>query len=336
MKNFTRTIYSQLLARIGTLNSVDNVTATFSVAPTIQQKLETAIQESSAFLKSINVIGVGEMEGEKLRLGVSGPVAGRTNTTNEDRKTRDLSGLKDQKYKCYKTDFDTHIPYAKLDAWAKFPDFQSRVANVIVQQQALDRIMIGFNGISAAATTNIATNPLLQDVNIGWLQQMRNEAPENVMNSGATPNKIKIGTTGDYKNLDAAVFDAITLLDPWFREDSNLVAIVGRELMHDKYFPLVNKDQAATETLASDIIISQKRLGGLQAVTVPFMPSNAILITRMDNLSIYFQEEARRRSLVDNPKRDRVENYESSNDAYVVEDFGMAALIENIEFVAAP
>jgi P2 family phage major capsid protein len=126
------------------------------------------------------------------------------------------------------------------------------------------------------------------------------------------------------------------LLDPWFREDSNLVAIVGRELMHDKYFPLVNKDQAATETLASDIIISQKRLGGLQAVTVPFMPSNAILITRMDNLSIYFQEEARRRSLIDNPKRDRVENYESSNDAYVVEDFGMAALIENIEFVAAP
>nr|WP_315481447.1 phage major capsid protein, P2 family [uncultured Undibacterium sp.] len=336
MKNFTRTIYSQLLSRIGTLNGVDNVTATFSVAPTIQQKLETAIQESSAFLKKINIIGVTEMEGEKLRLGVSGPVAGRTNTTNADRQTRDLSGLNNQKYKCYKTDFDTHITYAKLDAWAKFPDFQNRVASVIVQQQALDRIMIGFNGTSAAATTNIAANPLLQDVNIGWLQQMRTEAPENVMDSGTTANKIKIGASGDYNNLDAAVFDAVTLLDPWFREDSNLVAIVGRELMHDKYFPLVNKDQAATETLASDIIISQKRLGGLQAVTVPFMPANAILITRMNNLSIYYQESARRRSLVDNAKRDRIENYESSNDAYVVEDFGMAALIENIEFVEAP
>ena len=32
-------------------------------------------------------------------------------------------------------------------------------------------------------------------------------------------------------------------------------------------------------------------------------------------------------------KRDRIENYESSNDAYVVEDFGLGALLENIELV---
>ena len=29
-----------------------------------------------------------------------------------------------------------------------------------------------------------------------------------------------------------------------------------------------------------------------------------------------------RRAIVDNPKRDRVEEYLSSNDAYVVEDYG--------------
>ncbi|WP_230413956.1 P2 family phage major capsid protein, partial [Undibacterium umbellatum] len=40
---------------------------------------------------------------------------------------------------------------------------------------------------------------------------------------------------------------------------------------------------------------------------------------------------ARRRQIVDNAKRDRIENYESSNDAYVVEDYGIAALVENIE-----
>ena len=37
--------------------------------------------------------------------------------------------------------------------------------------------------------------------------------------------------------------------------------------------------------------------------------------------------------LIDNPKRDRLENYESSNDAYVVEDFGAAVYAENIELV---
>ena len=64
---------------------------------------------------------------------------------------------------------------------------------------------------------------------------------------------------------------------------------------------------------------------------MPFVPDNAILITRFDNLSIYFQEGARRRRVEDVPKRDRIENYESSNDAYVIEDLGLAALVENIE-----
>ena len=66
-----------------------------------------------------------------------------------------------------------------------------------------------------------------------------------------------------------------------------------------------------------------------------FFPANAILITRLDNLSLYWQEGARRRNVIDNPKRDRVENYESSNDAYVIEDYDGIALIENIEIVEA-
>ncbi|WP_312679172.1 P2 family phage major capsid protein, partial [Escherichia coli] len=40
----------------------------------------------------------------------------------------------------------------------------------------------------------------------------------------------------------------------------------------------------------------------------------------------------RRRAIIDNPKRDRVENFESSNDAFVVEDFGCGCLFENIKF----
>ena len=39
------------------------------------------------------------------------------------------------------------------------------------------------------------------------------------------------------------------------------------------------------------------------------------------------------RTILDNARRDRIENYESSNDAYVVEDLGCAALVENITIV---
>ena len=57
------------------------------------------------------------------------------------------------------------------------------------------------------------------------------------------------------------------------------------------------------------------------------------MVTTLDNLSIYYQEGARRRTIVDNAKRDRIENYESSNDAFVVEDYGRGCIAQNIAFV---
>lgn len=333
MQKITRIAYDLFQSRIAQLNGVADATRTFSIDPSVQQTLETKIQESSEFLGKINIIGVNDQEGEKLGLGISGPIASRTDTTTANRETRDVTNISGQKYRCEKTDFDTHIPYAKLDAWAKFKDFQTRIRDAIIQRQALDRIVIGFNGKSVAPNTNIVTNPLLQDVNIGWMEQYRLHAPERVLHEGAVAGKVTIGPaeSADYANLDAAVYDLIGMLDPWYRQDGGLVVLLGRKLLSDKYFPLLNTAQKPTDSLAADIIISQKRVGGLQAATVPYFPDNAVMVTRFDNLSIYFQEGARRRRVVDEPKRDRIENYESSNDAYVVEDYGLGAIIENIE-----
>ena len=329
----TRKALNGLFHQLATLNGVDNVHESFNVTPSVQQKLENKIQESSAFLSKINIVGVREMWGDKLGLGVTGPIASRTDTTTKERQTRDVHTLDERRYTCVQTNYDTHLRYATIDAWAKFPDFQARVRDAIVKRQALDRMMIGFNGTSAADDTNLTTNPLLQDVNIGWLKHIETDAAARVLTGGATAGSVKVGATGDYKNLDALVFDNIQLLDPWFRDDPGLVAMMGRDLVHDKYFPLVNVDQAPTETLAADIVISQKRVGGLQAVGVPYFPANTILITSFSNLSIYYQDSARRRHLIDNPKRDRIENYESSNDAFVVEEYGACALVKNIDLV---
>lgn len=337
MRNDTRQLFNQYLERQAQLNSVPDAAAKFTVNPSVQQTLENRIQESSEFLRSINIMGVDELKGDKLGLGISGPIASRTDTAAGDRQTRDLHTLDERGYECKQTNYDTHLRYNTIDAWAKFKDFQTRITNAIIQRAALDRMLIGFTGTSAAAATNIATNPLLQDVNIGWLEHIRVDAPTRVLDDGASVGTdIKVGATGDYKNLDALVYDAYqTLLDPWYRNDPGLVAVVGRNLMHDKLFPLVSDPDAPTEQLAADIVRSQRRLGGLPGVTVPYFPDNTVLITRLDNLSIYFQNGARRRAVIDNPKRDRIEHYESSNDAYVVEDYGMCTLIENINLLPA-
>ncbi len=334
MKNQTRVLFNQYLADQAALNGVPSVTQKFAVAPSIQQKLENRIQESSDFLNAINVVPVDEMEGETLGLGTTGPVASRTDTTTKDRATADVSSLDNVGYKCAQTNYDTHVRYNTLDMWAKFQDFQIRLARAIQRQCALDRIMVGFNGTSIAADTDRVTNPLLQDVNKGWLQYMRDHAAARVLTEGATAGKVTVGATGDYKSLDGLVYDITkTLLDPWHAEAGDLVAICGRSLLHDKLFPLVNEKQAPTEQLAADIVRSQARLGGLQAIAVPYFPDGSVLVTSLKNLSIYYQDGTRRRAVIDNPKRDRIETYESSNDAFVLEDLGKAALVQNVELV---
>ena len=336
MRNETRRLYDAYTAEVAKLNGVDRVDTKFSVNATVQQRLETKIQESSQFLSKVNVYGVAEQEAEKVGLGVSGPVASTTDTTKQDRQTADISTLDGQRYRCEQTNSDTHITYQKLDAWAKFKDFQTRIRDAIIKRQALDRITIGFNGIKRVPTSDRATNPLLQDVNRGWLQYLRDLAPQRVMQEGKTAGKVTIGSAGDYGNLDALVFDVVNhLVEPWYAEDPELVVVCGRQLLADKYFPIINQPNRPTDTLAVDMIVSQKRIGNLPAVRVPYFPPNGLLVTRLDNLSIYYQDGARRRTIVDNAKRDRIENYESSTDAYVIEDLGCAALVENITLAAA-
>lgn len=342
MKNTTRFKLNAYMSVLAEINKIDlsALNSKFTIEPSVSQTLESKIQESSAFLKAINIMPVSEQSGERLGLGIGTTIAGTTDTTQKEREPTDPTYIDGDGYKCTQTNFDTALPYSKLDMWAKFSDFQVRIRDAIVKRQALDRIMIGFNGLKREKTSNRVQNPLLQDVNIGWLEKIRQEKPAQVLgqhigdDGKVVSDKITVGKNGLFRNLDAVVMGAVSeKIGVQYQDDTELVVICGRQLLADKYFPLVNQSQPNTEALAADLIISQKRIGGLQAVRAPYFPANALLITRLDNLSIYWQEETRRRSIIDNPKRDRIENLESVNEAYVVEDYECTCLVENIELL---
>lgn len=335
MRTETRTQFDHFTQRVAQLNSVSSVGNTFAVAPSVQQRMEARIQESSAFLSAINMHGVIDLKGEKIGVGVNGTIAGRTDTSGDaERQPADVTSMDSTGYECVQTNYDTAIPYARLDAWARQPNFQAILRDAIIRRQALDRIMIGFNGTNIAKTTDRNANPMLQDVNKGWLQKYREHAPARVMREGEPGSgAVKVGASAgaDYANLDALVMDATSLLiEPWHQQDPKLVVVLGRNLVHDKYFPIINEKLAPTEQLAADLVLGTKRIGGLQPVVVPFMPANALMVTTLDNLSIYWQLEARRRYIKEQPEKNRVANFESSNDDYVVEDYGRGAVVENI------
>ena len=327
--------YAELQDAIAETYGVERASRMFSVDPSIAQELNDAITAKADFLERINIIPVSEIKGEKVFIGVNGPVTGRTNTKTTDRQAKDASALEHTTYELADTQSDVGLPYAKIDAWAKFPDFKDRYSAAVQKRIAQDRIVIGFHGTSAAAQTDLEANPKLQDVNKGWLQQLREDAPQQVLKEGATAGKITLGAGGDYANLDALVHDTKQMVDEILREDGDLVAIIGSDLLAADKAKLYTK-QGDTPTEKERIENAQviSTYGGLPAFSVPNFPVNAVLVTSWDNLSIYFQDSSWRKQTVDNPKRSRVEDYNSRNEGYVIEQLEKIALTENVELVA--
>lgn len=334
LSSYGAQMYAAMQVAMAETYGVDAVTRMFSVEPSIAQELNDAITAKADFLERINVIGVSEIKGQKVFLGTSGPVTGRTNTKTTDREAKDASALDDDTYELVSTESDVSLAYAKIDAWAKFPEFHQKYSAAVQKQIALDRIMIGFHGTHAAPQSDPTQYPLLQDVNKGWLQQAREKIPAQVLKEGKVAGKVTLGAGGDYANLDELVHDTKQMVDERVRDGGDLVAIIGSDLLAADKAKLY-ASQAGTPT-EKERIESQQVIatyGGLPAFSVPHFPANAVLVTSFDNLSIYYQDSSWRKQTIDNPKRSRVEDYNSRNEGYVIEQLEKFALTENVEVI---
>ncbi|WP_083764664.1 P2 family phage major capsid protein [Sodalis glossinidius] len=119
------------------------------------------------------------------------------------------------RYRCEQTNFDTFLSYTQIDAWSGHPQFHQMISDQIARQEANDRLMVGFNGTSRAAKSDRAKHPLLQDTKKGWLQHLREDAPQRIMKGITLTQRDedgKIVAKGKYAHLDALVYDALTSL----------------------------------------------------------------------------------------------------------------------------
>lgn len=297
----------------------EKVVKGFSVTPSAEQRLQDAIVEKSEFLQLINVVTVSEMIGENVLAGASGPVSGRIDTSVDgaERTPRDVLGLDKHTYELHQTNSDVYIRYNTLDVWAKFKDFAERYVRYVQERIASDRELVGWHGVSAAATTDLTANPLLQDVNKGWMQYMREKRPANILTQGAlAPGEIRIGKDGDFLNLDHAVSDLLQGIPKYLRK--NLMVLVGDELVSAEHAGLY---KAIGGTPSEKVLATQSMslMGGQPWMTPSNFPGRGLVVTPLSNLSIYVQEGSWRRKVEDAPKKDRVEDYNSRNEGYVVE-----------------
>lgn len=331
------------VAQANQLESPAHVSKEFTVAPAAVQKMYDEIAQSSELLKKINIVGRIEKIGEII--GLSSGLVGSTTDTSGDatRKTRSIHSLAKREYRLEQTNFDTHLRYDEIDQWAHVvADFPARINKKVAESIAISLITIGLNGKTRAATSNFDSNPLLQDVAVGWLQDLRANNAARVMGwqsgqVGSQKQEVQYGAGApEYKNLDAVVADVLNeLIDERFADRTDFVVITSRRTVGDKYTALINKaGEQATETEAAARLNKERTLGGLPVMFVPNMPKDTLLITPLANLSIYYQLGGERRHIKDVPERDRIESYQSKNIDFVVEEYGAAALVENLKHVA--
>lgn len=341
MERNTEVKLNAYVQKVAEQNDVTDATQKFNVTPYGTQKIIAQIRESNWFLGKINIVPVKNQKGESIGLGVTGMIASRTDTKGEGKRTpKDYSSMGAMPYMCEQTNFDTAVRYAKLDAWAHHKNFNTLLSKATRDQIDANKITIGWYGEKVAANTDANANPNGEDVNKGWYQAMRDHNSERLITEVVDgSNVIRIGEggdgsagkeKGDFINLDLAVLETKNLLHDACENDGNLVAIIGSDLLaYDKakFYEAHGNTPSEKGKIQEMQVIGT--YGGLPAVKVPGFPSTGIIVTSYDNLSIYIQEGSVRRSTgKKNDEKDQVENFESMNMAYVLEEKGKAAAME--------
>ncbi len=359
----TKAAIAMLRASIGKIYNISDTTETFAIEPTMDQRIEQKLSEAVDFLGLINVFPVEQLQGAVLGMFAPTMIGSTMSTGNNPdgtpkrRLPKDVSGLDSRQYQLFENLFDTMMPWEKLDLWAKFPNFAALYSAAVAKAIGHTRMSIGFNGLSHAATSDSVNNPLGQDINVGWLQQLRLTRPSHVMGralagpagsqtatGAAVP--VNIGPAQPHKNIDSLVMDMISGLPTWAQNSPDLEVIMSRNMLNDKYFGLVNRPLSATldggAMLADDVIAAaaastsngKGSVAGRPVCTPAFFPDHTILVSPLKNLSIYYQTGGRRRYIRDEPEfRRGLVDYNSSNEGYVIELTDFAVMAENITAV---
>ena len=145
---------------------------------------------------------------------------------------------------------------------------------------------------------------------------MRDNLATQILTQGNTAGEIRIGKEGDWSCLDVAINDLLEGIPQYMH--NGLVALIGRDLI-SREKSILFEAVAGTPTEKAWMDYATVKFGGLSWTTPTFFPARGIVITSLDNLSIYYQDTSWRRHIKDKPEKKRLEDFNSRNEGYVVE-----------------
>jgi P2 family phage major capsid protein len=332
MKFESKQKFEAMLDGLAKAYGVTSVRENFEVTVPMAQTLMNAVQLSDEFLGRCAMVMVTDTKGEVVTLGLSRRLASRTDTSGTGtRQAKSIAKKDDRKYEVDKVNFDYAVPYKDIDQWRRYQDYAARIATMVNRQIALDILCIGWHGQSAAATTDLTANPLLQDVLPGWYKRLQDKKPANFVSPAPTEAvpapKITFGATGDYKSLDQAGNDLLAMIPTEHRTGREIV-LIGRSLLAwevDVLFELYG--QKPTEKQAMQVL--KKGIAGMEATTPAGFPDYGLMVTDPLNLQYYIQEGSMRKQIKDAPEKDQVETYQSQNMDFQIGNLDAIAALDH-------
>ncbi|UNM95499.1 phage major capsid protein, P2 family [Ignatzschineria rhizosphaerae] len=302
----------------------------FSVIPSVEHRWITGLQDASPFLKRITMSTCDEMIVNDLNYEAGGIVSGRTDTTKNDRKTKEMGTVKGVKYECVVIDHDTHIKFSDLNRWSTTDrnKFLDRINDRRRTSKMNDIVMIGWHGIKAADETDPTKNPLGEDVAIGWLQHVRTNKPTNVLKDAIT-----IGKNGDYANLDALVIGLKAQIPMYKRKD--LVVLASSDLVDARSMGLAETADVS-ETAGKKVGLAATYLSnGDEVLTPDYFPEKTVIVTNLANLHHLTKKGSTNIHPNVNSARSQLELFNQALETYAIGDYEQIIIAENVT-VAVP
>ena len=139
---------------------VETVNKQFSITGPQETKLKAALLESVEFLSMITTMEVDQIKGQVVKVGNFSIATGRTSGA----RFTSTEGVDGHSYELTETDSCAALTWALLSVWANAGnqnEFMKLMSQNATQRFALDMLRVGFNGVSAAATTDPTTYLLL-------------------------------------------------------------------------------------------------------------------------------------------------------------------------------
>lgn len=293
------------------------------------------VAKLNQFLSLVNMYTRQQKQGGSFRIGPQGRNT-RTNDTKagDERRLGQTQPPTLNEYQMVKQHFDWMMHDDDISDMSEFPNWRQAYRQAMLTAYGNDIQVCGFHGVEYQRTSNLSDNPLLEDVNKGWLQLMRERNASNI-HTGNENGEVHIGKDGHYANLDHFVQDLYQGI-PQHKRSPGMTAVVGEDLIaHAEASYFSEQGMTPTEKGKLSLKTIMGIYGGLEAIKASYFPLNMIMITPLKrngnghaNLSMYTQRGSMKRAIEYKNEKEALIDWNKSYRAYHIEDIEQIVMTE--------